>query len=216
MKEYEALVNGFVERALTFANQRCDPRDIHEAWRAFRVWLSSWIDYNSDDWRLFLVWYVFHWQAGAEEGDSRPPTVAEYYINSNEDSSPEDRWLLGSASVCPLDFYEIYEFVELGCFYMKSLFLGYQHSFAFPKLPEGLKAGDIFFGKIIHIRDDRGVVAAHSRPFPPSAKVAITALRRQLIQKRKEEFIHNFGLFDSDLFNLYHDLLSEEVAASRV
>lgn len=210
IREWNSLVHGFVDKAVFFANQNRDPQDIHDAWRTFRVWLSSWIDYNSDDWRLFLVWYVFHWQPLelALDREAASGSIAEQYAKAfPEEVSTAERRMIVAATTNPLDFYEIYEFPELGCYYVKSLFLGYQHSYAFNELPEGLNVGDIFFGKLVHFKDDRGVIAGHSRPFPATAKIAIAYMRRHLIKDRKEEFITNFALFDSDLFNLYHDLL---------
>lgn len=214
LQEWGSQVNRFVDRAVFFANQNRDPQDIHDAWRTFRVWLSSWIDYNSDDWRLFLVWYIFHWQAPAaslEVPCRRVPSIAEEYLEKQpQEISESERKMVASAISSPMDFYEIHDFPELNCVYVKSLFLGFQHSYAFNELPEGLGVGDIFFAKIIHFQDDRGVIAAYSQPFSAMAKVSIAHMRRQLISGRKEEFVKNFPLFDTDLFNLYHDLLSKE------
>jgi hypothetical protein len=212
LDEFETLVIRFVDRAFAFSNRRCDPQDIHDAWRTFRVWQSAWIDYKSEDWRLFLAWYVFHWRVADEQNElpEAGPLAALYAAECPEEISPAEQKMLATAMGSPLDFYEIYELPEPNCFYLKSLFLGYQHSYAFTSLPPNLKTGDVFFGKIVHFRDDKGVIAAHSRPFPSTAKVAIAYIRRQLILGRKEEFIKNFSLFDSDLFNLYYDLLNGE------
>lgn len=211
-QKWDSMVHGFVDRAVFFANRNRPSDDIHNAWRTFRVWLSPWLDYNSDDWRLFLVWYVFHWQSPMGEGEETAnfsvSSIAEQYVEEcPEEVSLVEQKMIAVATKSPLDFYEIYKLPELDCYYVKSLFLGYLHSYAFAELPKGLKVGDVFFGKLIHFQEDKGVVAGHSRPFPPNAKVSIAHLRRHLINGRKEEFINNFSLFDSDLFNLYHDLI---------
>lgn len=212
--EWEAQVRRFVDNAVFFANRTRNPSDIHDAWRTFRVWLAAWIDYNSDDWRLFLVWYVFHWRTPELKAPTevRSPSIAEQFARACPEEISDAQWAILKAGVgSPMDFYEVHEVPGLECLYVKSLFLGYQHSYAFSTLPGGLKVGDIFFGKIIQFEDDLGTIACHSRAFPVTARVPIAYLRRQLISGRKEEFIKNFSLFESDLFNLYHDLMTKEV-----
>ena len=197
-----------MDRALLLASNQRGEMDLCQAWHAFRAWFStSRVDEGSEDWRLFLAWYLFHWQAPAR------PSIAEWYVSERpSEVSAEEVRMVATASRSPLDFYEIHTLPEMGCFYVKSLFLGYQQSYAFAELPDGLKVGDVFFGKVIHFQQDEGVIAGHSPAFPPSAKVPIAYLKRQLILRRKDDFLNNFSMFESDLFNLYHDLLSLRMA----
>jgi hypothetical protein len=110
----------------------------------------------------------------------------------------------------PLDFYEVHFLPDLGCFYLKSLFLGFERSYAFDKLPLNLCDGDIFLGKIVHLFDDKGIIAGRSPAFGASAKVQISLIRRHLIRATPDVFQKNFSLFESDVFNLYHELISDE------
>jgi hypothetical protein len=201
------LALSFVNRAVGYSKLVNDPRDIHEAWTAFRVWLSPRFEYGCQDWGLFLAWYVFHWKPVKNAIREKFSLAELYAAECPAEVSEKEKILISEAVRNPLDFYEIYWLSELNCYYVKSLFLGYQNSFAFHEMPAGLEVGDVFFGKIVPLYEDRGIIVGHSRPIGGSAKVAIAYLRRELIRRRKSDFINDFYLFDSDIFNLYHDLL---------
>lgn len=200
------FLDDFVDAAFAFARQKFGMKDVREAWSTFRVWMSESVDFQADDWRLFMAWYVFHWHADRAASPEKAQVNAEIFMVAQPNYPSIQKEILTSAVQSPLDFYEIYQLNEWECFYTKSLFLGLQHSFSFPRLPEGFRPGDIFFGKIVQVREDKGILVAHSPPLPNEAKVAIVQLRQDLIQQRKADFTQNFSLFDSDVFNLYYDL----------
>lgn len=206
--DIELVLRRLVDRAVVFAEREFGPGDIHEAWRAFRVWLSPWMDLDAEDWPLFLHWYVFHWRSPkAGEVPSRPRSIAERFARAEKASlAGSELQLLTIGSKDPPDFYEIMELREIGRYYVKSLLLGYQHSYAFSELPEGLGAGQIFFGKIIHLHSDRGVIVGHSRALPMTTKFSIAQMRVHLVNGRKKDFLRDFSLFEPDVLNLYHDI----------
>jgi hypothetical protein len=199
----------FIDGALAYARETRGLGDIRAAWDLFRVWLEPSLNFASEDWRLFVSWYVFHWHPPGNEQKAPEPgaSIAErYYRERMAERYPELSSLVASGVKNPLDFYEVHFLPEMSCYYVKSLFLGYQYSFAFETLPEELKIGGVFFGKILHLGQDRGIILGHSRSFSVRAKVGIGRLRRDLVVRRRSDYLEEFWLFDSDVFNLYHDL----------
>jgi hypothetical protein len=212
-----AFLDRFQAGAIAFAFNGQGIGNLRDAWCTFRAWMHGDLDPQAEDWRLFLHWYIFHWVSSSENlSDCHSDAViAEKYSLSLEHAlSLEQKKLVAAAIQAPLDFYETYWLAEWECFYLKSLFLGQERSFAFTKLPIDIKVGDIFFGKIVPLQYDRGILAAHSQIFDSSAKVPIARLRQDLISARKSDFSNNFHLFDADVFNLYHDLLCDHVKDS--
>lgn len=168
------------------------------------MWLDEKVDRSAEDWNLFRSWYLFHWQPQSAEARSPGPVAHSYAQKFANSEAEHDLIIAGTKS--PLDFYEILEIPEPECFYVKSLLLGFRHSFAFRELPKDLKTGDIFLGHIVPLKADTGLFSGYSRPLDRSAKYAIARLRVDLITRRKVDFVENFGLFESDLLNLYYDL----------
>lgn len=207
--ELPVFLELFLGRAMAFAYENCGVADVREAWNAFRVWLSSELDPSAEDWRLFLFWYIFHWQPSDHPlpCSFEESIAGRAFLTLREETSPRQEAFLRAAASSPLDFYEVYRLQEWDCFYVKSLLLGQEGSFSFRELPPEFTEGDIFFGKVIPLQEDQGVLAAHSAIFTSSAKVPISALRLELIKDRRADFSRNFRTFDSDVFNLYHDLL---------
>lgn len=205
----EGILARFLDNAFAYSNETIGLADLRAAWDVFRVWVGSGVNRRAEDWRLFLAWYVFHWHSSSEEVSKRPelPSIAERYLRDRPDAvPPEVHLLVRSAIGTPLDFYEMLYLPEFERYYLKSLFLGYQQSFGFEALPEGLTVGDVYLAKIVHIYADQGLIAGISTPFHANAKVPIGFLRRNLIRNRATDFSSDFWLFDSDIFNLYQDL----------
>jgi hypothetical protein len=207
----------FVDEVFSFANENAGLADLRIAWNVFRVWQNPLIETNCEDWRLFLSWYAFHWRPESEANVQRPQslTLAERYLGAFPAAqSMEVHALARHALKSPLDFYEVYYFQDYDRYYLKSLFLGVKQSYAFPSLMEGLTVGRIYFGKVVHLFADQGILIGHSRALPTSSKVSIARIRRNLIEKRAADFARDFWLFDSDVFNLYHDLCYGNLAAT--
>jgi hypothetical protein len=205
----DAVVRRFLDEVLSFVGETVGVADLRAAWDEFHAWLGHGVDVRAADCRLFLSWYVFHWHSELKLGSERPnqPSLAERYLQDRHEQHSSDMHLLVRSAVgTPLDFYEVLYLPEFGRYYVKSLFLGYQHSFGFEELPPGLELGNVYLAKIVHLFDDQGVLAGVSSALNPYAKVAIGSLRRNLIKTRATDFTRDFWLFDADVFNLYRDL----------
>jgi len=206
--DLEASLARFIEEAFAYANSTIGLADLREAWDVFRVWLDHRIDAHADVWQLFLAWYVFHWRASPKRTRRLPPTIAEKYLLHSPDALHADlHGIVQSAVGAPIDFYEVLYLPDLDTYYLKSLFMGYQKSFGFQRLPRGMELGNVYLAKVVHLYEDQGLIAGISAALGLEAKVAIGNLRRNLIKKRATDFMCEFWLFESDIFNLYRDLL---------
>lgn len=205
-QSYSDLLAAFIKSAVRFA-RTSNELDIYEAWKLFRVWQEARLDPESEDWQLFLTWYVFHWKAELPNNLVKTTIANKFITAARNIFTSEELQIIESCCKTNLDFYEVHELPEFGFFYVKSLLLGYQYGYRFDQLPDDLKAGDIFLGKFAHIVDDRGVILAKSRSFGQDAKILIGNLRINLIKSRREDFIQDFSTFDSDIFNVYFDLM---------
>lgn len=207
--EMKGILDGFLDNACSYAQETIGLADLRDAWDVFRAWLGSGVNVRADDWRLFRAWYVFHWHSQSSGSSNRPElsSIAERYLRDRPEVEPPDAHLLVRSAIgTPMDFYEVLYLPDFERYYLKSLFLGYQQSYAFRALPEGLALGNIYLAKIVHVYADQGLVAGISPPFHANAKVPIGSLRRNLILTRAADFTRDFWLFESDIFNLYHDL----------
>lgn len=206
--EIQSRLADLMEQAIQYAEDTMGPSEIQCAWRAFRVWTEAWINPNAVDWDLFLYWYVFQWRgADPKEPSQRSEPLAKRYLNhAGPDLSSLDKTLIQSVLEIPLDFYEILPLQEPNIFYVRSMLLGYKHSFGFQELPEPLAAYNIFFGMILHTSSDVGIILAHSAPLPETAKFLVAEMRIQLVNRRKMDYLKNFSIFNSDVLNLYYDI----------
>ncbi|MGZ3711960.1 MAG: hypothetical protein ACXVBE_09390, partial [Bdellovibrionota bacterium] len=126
-EDLSSFLDLFQSLAMEFAHDRFGTGDLREAWAAFRAWMESEMDACAEDWRLFLHWYIFHWQSLTSESiqNRHDSTIALQLASTLHDQiSPMQKVFLHSALHSPLDFYEIYRLDEWDCFYFKSMFLG--------------------------------------------------------------------------------------------
>jgi hypothetical protein len=197
--------NELLKKIDEFSIQLETKNERESAWLAFNAWDANSPHDRALNTNLFLAWYLFRNRCLAGHNEPKQ-SFARSYIELSSNITSVDRYLVSQAELAPFDFFETHEILSLNKIYFKSLCLGYRASYAFFECSLKSKPGEIFLAKVIPLTEDQGVVLARGPHLGRRAKAIISELKRNLIEKRRDEFQTEFSLFEADIFSSYLEI----------